>query len=222
MARKTWADSQITRHRILEAAGAVFLEQGFAGGSLQQIADAAGMTRGAIYWHFANKQDLISALMARSPSCEHSSTLLTEEDAVQALKRLAMAPLDRLQRSAPLQKASDISEKPRLSVDAIGIGRMLYEEQRALWLVELEIACDKVQRQVIDKGEHSSRGAALGLTWLVEGLMLRWTRDPEAFDLLGFGSLAISAYVQGMHEWGLRHDAQRQSPGSDRRTQSPA
>jgi len=205
MARKTWADSQITRHRILDAAGAVFLEQGFAGGSLQQIAKAAGMTRGAIYWHFTNKKHLIGALMARTRSSDNSSPLLTEEDAVASLKRLATAPLDRLQRSAPLQKASDISDKPELSVDAIGICRRLYEEQRALLLVELDIACDKVQRQVTNDGEYSSRGAALGLTWLLEGLMLRWTRDPEAFDLLGIGSLAISAYVQGMSEWGKSH-----------------
>ena len=51
------------RARILQAAGAVFAERGFAGASLDQVAAAAGFTKGAVYSNFASKDELFLALM---------------------------------------------------------------------------------------------------------------------------------------------------------------
>jgi AcrR family transcriptional regulator len=47
-----------TRRKILEAAFAEFYRNGFQGGSLNQIVEAAGITKGALFHHFAGKQDL--------------------------------------------------------------------------------------------------------------------------------------------------------------------
>ena len=65
MARRTKEDALATRDRILDAAEQVFESQGVARTSLQQIAAAAGVTRGAIYWHFKDKADLFNAMMER-------------------------------------------------------------------------------------------------------------------------------------------------------------
>jgi AcrR family transcriptional regulator len=46
------------RERVLREAHALFLERGFAEVSMQQIADAAGMTKASLYYHFRNKEDL--------------------------------------------------------------------------------------------------------------------------------------------------------------------
>jgi AcrR family transcriptional regulator len=62
MARKTKEDAEETRDSILEAATRVFIENGFSNASLEQIAVKAGVTRGAIYWHFKNKMDIFQAL----------------------------------------------------------------------------------------------------------------------------------------------------------------
>jgi AcrR family transcriptional regulator len=51
------------RERLLEAAAAEFVERGYAGASLQAIARRAGLTRGAIYWNFKNKQELFLTLL---------------------------------------------------------------------------------------------------------------------------------------------------------------
>ncbi len=51
------------RRRLLEAALTVFAERGFAGASLDQVAEAAGLTKGAIYSNFAGKDDLFFAMM---------------------------------------------------------------------------------------------------------------------------------------------------------------
>jgi AcrR family transcriptional regulator len=51
------------RARVLEAAAAEFAERGYGGASLQSIANRAGLTRGAIYWNFNDKQDLFLTLV---------------------------------------------------------------------------------------------------------------------------------------------------------------
>jgi TetR/AcrR family acrAB operon transcriptional repressor len=63
--RRTKEESLETRCRILDAAEVVFFEQGVARTSLADLAAAAGVTRGAIYWHFKNKEDLFSAMLER-------------------------------------------------------------------------------------------------------------------------------------------------------------
>lgn len=65
MARKIKAEAAATREALLDAAEEVFLEKGVARTSLEQIARHAGMTRGAVYWHFKNKADLFQAMLGR-------------------------------------------------------------------------------------------------------------------------------------------------------------
>jgi TetR/AcrR family acrAB operon transcriptional repressor len=65
MARRTKEEAQETRNRILDAAESVFHARGVARPSLADIAEAAGVTRGAIYWHFKNKSDVFGAMVDR-------------------------------------------------------------------------------------------------------------------------------------------------------------
>lgn len=60
--RKTKAEALQTREALLSAALDVFYQRGVSRASLQEIAVAAGVTRGALYWHFKNKEDLFDAL----------------------------------------------------------------------------------------------------------------------------------------------------------------
>lgn len=65
MARKTKAQAQQTYHQLLDSAAELFSQQGVNHTTLNDIARHAGMTRGAIYWHFQNKDDVIRALWER-------------------------------------------------------------------------------------------------------------------------------------------------------------
>ncbi|WP_206953964.1 TetR family transcriptional regulator [Trinickia acidisoli] len=65
MVRRTKEEALQTRHRILDAAEQVFYDKGVSRTSLADIAAQAGVTRGAIYWHFANKGDLFTAMFDR-------------------------------------------------------------------------------------------------------------------------------------------------------------
>jgi AcrR family transcriptional regulator len=56
---------ELTRNALLSAAAAVFARRGFEGASLEEIAETAGFTRGAIYKNFRNKEDLFFAVSDR-------------------------------------------------------------------------------------------------------------------------------------------------------------
>jgi AcrR family transcriptional regulator len=61
--RKTKEESIKTRSLLLEAALDVFSEKSFSEVTLSEIAERVGMTKGALYWHFKNKSDLLSKLI---------------------------------------------------------------------------------------------------------------------------------------------------------------
>lgn len=65
MARRRKEEAQETRERILDAAIDVFHKRGVSRPSLTEVAELAGVTRGAVYGHFQNKADLFSALADR-------------------------------------------------------------------------------------------------------------------------------------------------------------
>ncbi len=69
-----------TRERVLDAAREVFAERGVIGGSVEDICERAGFTRGAFYSNFADKADVLEALISR----EHAR-LLAQLDASAAL-----------------------------------------------------------------------------------------------------------------------------------------
>jgi AcrR family transcriptional regulator len=64
--RRTQAERrQETRERVLAAAARVFAQRGFDATSLEAIADEAGFSRGAVYYNFADKEELFLELLDR-------------------------------------------------------------------------------------------------------------------------------------------------------------
>lgn len=93
MARKTKEGAERTRQQIIQAARQVFHECGVSRTSLEKIAKAAGVTRGAVYWHFANKADLFFAMREQA-----SVPLLTQLDSLLLAEGLA-DPLAGIERA---------------------------------------------------------------------------------------------------------------------------
>ena len=61
--RPARAEGRDAREALLEAAAAVFAERGFPDASVDEIAQRAGYSKGAVYWHFAGKDELFFALL---------------------------------------------------------------------------------------------------------------------------------------------------------------
>jgi AcrR family transcriptional regulator len=70
-------DPATTLKKILDSAGAEFLRNGYAGASLRKIAAAAGLTTGALYRHYPDKESLYKALV--EPTYHEILGLLREE-----------------------------------------------------------------------------------------------------------------------------------------------
>jgi TetR/AcrR family transcriptional regulator, acrAB operon repressor len=64
--RRTKEEAEVTRQTLLDAALQVFSSKGYAATRLEDIADAANVTRGAIYHHFGGKAELFSALVVNA------------------------------------------------------------------------------------------------------------------------------------------------------------
>ena len=77
-----------TRNRLLDAAEGLFLENGYAATAMEQIAQAAGVTKAAIYRHFSGKEDLFLALRERRTQLIDASPVATDSTAAYE-KRLA-------------------------------------------------------------------------------------------------------------------------------------
>jgi TetR/AcrR family transcriptional regulator, acrAB operon repressor len=93
MARKTKEEASRTRQQIIDAARQVFLERGVSRTTLEKIAQAAGVTRGAVYWHFANKAELFFAMKEQVslPLIDRTDSFLLADDIAD--------PLDGIERS---------------------------------------------------------------------------------------------------------------------------
>ena len=64
--RKTKEETEISKLRILMAAEKEFCQRGFVAANMNTIAAAAGMTKGAIFWHYESKVGLFKAIIKRS------------------------------------------------------------------------------------------------------------------------------------------------------------
>lgn len=61
--KRTKEDAALTRQMVLAAALKVFGRKGFSQTTLAEVAQEAGLTRGAIYWHFKNKNEMFGAVL---------------------------------------------------------------------------------------------------------------------------------------------------------------
>ena len=64
--RRTKEDAEQTRLKIIAAALELFSKNGYSNTTLAMIADEAGFSRGPIYWHFKNKDELFQAVLGFS------------------------------------------------------------------------------------------------------------------------------------------------------------
>ncbi|NCT41455.1 MAG: TetR family transcriptional regulator [Alphaproteobacteria bacterium] len=98
--RRTKQDAQKTYDAILNASAALFAEKCISNVSLEEIAKAANVTRGAIYWHFKNKGEIFNAL---------------HESVFQPLSEIILQDLHS-EEEAPLQLLSNLCVKLLLDI----------------------------------------------------------------------------------------------------------
>ncbi|WP_420027123.1 TetR family transcriptional regulator [Escherichia coli] len=164
MARKTKQEAQETRQHILDVALRLFSQQGVSSTSLGEIAKAAGVTRGAIYWHFKDKSDLFSEIW------ELSESNIGELE----LEYQAKFPGD------PLSVLREIL------IHVLGEMAVVQQAQRNLCLESYDRIEQTLKHCIEAKmlpADLMTRRAAIIMRGYISGLMENWLFAPQSFDL---------------------------------------
>ena len=187
MARKTKQQALETRQHILDVALRLFSQQGVSSTSLAEIAKAAGVTRGAIYWHFKNKSDLFSEIWELSESSIGELELEYQakfpDDPLSVLREILVYILE----------ATVTEERRRLLMEIIFhkcefVGEMAVVQQAQRNLcVESYDRIEQTLRHCITAQmlpeDLLTRRAAIIMRGYISGLMESWLFAPQAFDL---------------------------------------
>ncbi len=205
--RRTKAEARETRQQILLAAEKVFYEKGAAHASMADVARAAGVTRGAIYWHFANRADLVLELYDSLPLPQEAMIAreLEAEDAdvFGVLERVGREWLELLATDEHRQRILSIL----LRCDRSGEFAAISERQNDIndeHMQALEAAFAKAQGQGKLCACWTPRSAASMLRWVIKGLCSDWLLFGRRFDLAGEGREALQRLFRSFAAQGAR------------------
>jgi TetR/AcrR family acrAB operon transcriptional repressor len=201
MARRTKQEAEATRCRILDCAEVVFERRGVSGTSLNEIAKAAGLTRGAIYWHFTDKADLFNAMMERATMpledagvCGSGAADMTlaqmRDGLVEVLRRVVADP--------QMKRVFAIATHKVEYVGAMDPVRDRHLSSRNECVADLARTLRRAARSGELRARTTPRAAAIGLHALLDGLLQNWMLDPGGFDLVKVGRQALDAYLAGL------------------------
>jgi TetR/AcrR family acrAB operon transcriptional repressor len=203
MARRTKEDAQATRAAVLDAAERVFLRRGVTRTSLAEIAQAAGVTRGAIYGHFKNKAELFTAMMERvTQPLEAEIARLAETgaavgDLLTQLRERVRAAARQIVTDAQTRRVVEIAMLMVEHVDELGELRTRRAQAAQATARRLGLILAKAARQRGLRAPASATALARALDALIFGLISRWLLEP-GFDLEAETCQAIDAYLRGI------------------------
>jgi TetR/AcrR family acrAB operon transcriptional repressor len=202
MARRTKEDALATRNALLDAAERVFLAQGVAGTSLNDIAQAAGTTRGAIYWHFRDKADLFNAMMDRvALPLQRALSLVDAEpeaDPLPGLKKALRAALKQAVEDPQTRRVFEVATHKVEYVDSLCAVRARHLEMRELWVQRFRKVLLQSARVRGRRLPVPAEVAAHGLHALLDGFIQNWLLEPGAFDLESSALKAVDTYLRGL------------------------
>jgi TetR/AcrR family transcriptional regulator, acrAB operon repressor len=195
--RRTKEEAEETRNAILAAAERLFSERGVNEVSLEDIVDSAGLTRGALNWHFQNKTGLLLALLDRisAPLGELANELAIHPD-LDPLRELANVTTRALARL-------DIDPgKRRLVAYLVNFAAMEMPQRSLDFHRNIRQAIRSILLLARKRGQLNPRWkldtAALTCYGLITGLMHGWLMGDVEYDMRRDASSAIQAFVDSL------------------------
>lgn len=202
MARRTKEEAAATRDSILDAAEILFAKQGVSRTTLQHIASAAGVTRGAIYWHFLDKGALFNAMMDRGKfPIEEAMQVLEQREMTDPLQCLRDEMMTVLRIVAEDEKARRVFEIATLKtefVDEVDSVRARRRESIGMWQDKMEGHLNRAREKGMLRPEAGTRESAMGCWIMIDGLIRNWIFEPTSFDLLAVGGHVVDTYLAGL------------------------
>lgn len=199
--RRTSEEANATREAILKAAQRLFGEKGYSDTGLEEIAAAAGVTRGAVYHHFEGKPDLFNELIRERYSraagliaeimARHESPLAT----IRLIVRRSLEYLEEDEEFREVQrmlifKTPVLPEMERgLREKADGIKRYL---ELLRGIVDAGLACGEIRAGV------DPLDVARAIIGFVNGVTMLWLFDTAAFSIRERAGALAALFVEGL------------------------
>lgn len=208
VARRTKDEAQETRNRILDSAERLFSDGGVSRTSLEDIARAAGVTRGAIYWHFKDKSDLFAAMVNRVTLPMEAMVARSGDESVEnplaSLKMCAVGALKRTATDPQCQRVFDVvTHKCEYLGEMAGVKDRISGIQKGC-VDRAELAI----RNAIKRGQLPTsvnpRLAAIGLDSMLYGLISSWLANPAYLPLERQAEAIIDLFLGGLTAGGAR------------------
>lgn len=187
MVRRTKEEAQETRSQILEAAEKAFFERGVARTTLADIATLAGVTRGAIYWHFSNKADLVQAMLdsLHEPLDELAKAAESEDelDPLGCMRRLLIHLFHEVALDPKTRRINEILFHKCEFTDEMCDLR----QQRRTASLECNTRIGLTLRNAVNRGQLpenlDTASAAISIHAYIDGLLYQWLLAPDSFEL---------------------------------------
>lgn len=190
--------SEERRAQILDAALEVFARQGFHEARMDDIAQASGLSKGALYLYYKSKDAIIGALLTSIFNIAMRSSLTaaredgTIRDRILEITERFAGEIDRFSRAVPVMlEFYAIAARDRTVRKYMG---EIFEEYSALVARLLE--------QGMERGEFRRGGdahdLAVGLIAIWEGMALLWAMSPERVQWREQATLAVATFLDGL------------------------
>lgn len=189
--------SEERKTQILDTAEEVFASHGFDGANMDLIAERSGLSKGAVYWYFKKKDDIIGALLER--------VFRRSINALRSIASESGSPRARLLRIGE-QISRDYQGLQRLmpialQFYAMALRRKTVRKHLAGLYEELLTILTPLIQEGIASGEFAPvepRSAATLLVSSYEGLGLVWSLSPKLVDWKFHGPLMASVLISGL------------------------
>jgi len=204
MARRTKEEAQATRTQLLDTAEIVFREKGVSRTTLADIANSAGVTRGAIYWHFENKADLFLAMCDRATlPLEIMFDSIAAPELADPLAKLREGCIEVLRQAEQDQRCRRVFEILNFKcefVDDLAPTMLRRKECRlsAKAIIEQNLTL------AIDRGQipptTDVHRAAIGLFSYIDGLIINWSMEADSYSLAEQAGELIDIFLDGLRK----------------------
>jgi len=199
--RKTAAEAAETRQAILRAALDEFSQRGYSATTLDGVARAAGVTRGAVYWHFASKAALYEELLRAfggQAGAIMGAAAAEGGDFIAVCQRILTRLLTRLEEDKELLAVMELSlfktERTAELADVVANQRASMNELVAqlAGIMQAGIA------QGALRADLDPFNVARGFLAYQQGVFHLWLSDPDAFSLRERASALADLFIGGI------------------------
>lgn len=198
--RRTKEEALITRENILTAALEVFSRDGYSAARLEDVAEAAEVTRGAIYHHFGSKEELYIALVTeRSAGINRlaEEVLSQEGTAVEVIRRFLLSLIEYLHENEEYRALLELAtSKVELTEGLKSLMEITTQGRRQL-AVFFEGLLAKGVKDGTVRPDLPVTLAAWNLISFINGLGLVWIQDPGAFSIHEDKEALIDTFLKG-------------------------